>query len=98
MPEGQYMLGSLEVEVREGKCLHDGKLAGSVLTLDGAVRNAMEFAGLDVQQSVRLASLNPARTVKVDRGTLQAGSAADLVALSPSGEVKATIVNGVLAQ
>jgi N-acetylglucosamine-6-phosphate deacetylase len=98
MPEGQYMLGSLEVEVRDGKCLHDGKLAGSVLTLDRAVRNAMEFAGLDLQQSVRLASLNPARTVKVDRGLLQAGCAADLVALSPSGEVKATIVNGVLAQ
>ena len=98
MPEGQYMLGSLEVEVRDGKCLHDGKLAGSVLTLDRAVRNTMEFAGLDLQQSVRLASLNPARAVKANRGTLQARSAADLVALSPSGEVKATIVNGVLAQ
>lgn len=98
MPEGQYMLGSLEVEVRDGKCLHDGKLAGSVLTLDRAVRNTMEFAGLDLQKSVRLASLNPARTVKLDRGTLQAGSVADMVALSPSGEVKATIVNGVLAQ
>lgn len=98
MPEGQYMLGSLEVEVRDGKCLHDGKLAGSVLTLDRAVRNAMEFAGLDLQQSVRLASLNPARAVKTDRGSLQAGGAADLVAFSPSGEVKATIVNGALAQ
>lgn len=98
MPEGQYMLGSLEVEVRDGKCLHDGKLAGSVLTLDRAVRNTMEFAGLDLQQSVRLVSLNPARTVKLDRGTLQAGSVADMVALSPSGEVKATLVNGVLAQ
>ncbi|HEX8925020.1 MAG TPA: N-acetylglucosamine-6-phosphate deacetylase [Terriglobales bacterium] len=98
MPEGQYMLGSLEVEVRDGKCLHDGKLAGSVLTLDRAVRNTMEFGGLDLQQSVRLASLNPARTVNIDKGTLQAGRAADLVALSPSGEVKAIIVNGVLAQ
>jgi N-acetylglucosamine-6-phosphate deacetylase len=98
MPEGQYMLGSLEVEVRDGKCLHDGKLAGSVLTLDRAVRNAMEFAGFDLQRAVRLASVNPARAVNVDRGVLEAGHAADVVVLSPSGEVKATVVNGVLAQ
>jgi N-acetylglucosamine-6-phosphate deacetylase len=98
MPEGHYMLGSLEVEVRDGKCLHDGKLAGSVLTLDRAVRNTMEFGGLDLQQAVRLASFNPAHTVNVDRGTIAKGHAADIVALSPSGEVKATIVNGVLAQ
>ena len=98
MPDGQYMLGSLEVEVRDGKCLHDGKLAGSVLTLDRAVRNTMDFAGLDLQQSVRLASLNPARAVNVSKGTVQKGQPADLVALSPSGEVKATIVNGVLAR
>lgn len=98
MPEGQYMLGSLEVEVRNGMCLHDGKLAGSVLTLDRAVRNAMQFAGFDLQQAVRIASLNPARAVQADRGTLQAGDPADLVVLSPSGEVKATILNGVLAQ
>ena len=98
MPDGQYMLGSLEVEVRDGKCLHDGKLAGSVLTLDRAVRNTMEFAGLDLQNAVRLASLNPARTLKLDRGYVAEGHPADLVALSPSGEVKATIVNGVVAQ
>jgi len=98
MPEGQYMLGSLEVEVRDGMCLHDGKLAGSVLTLERAVRNVVEFAGLDLQESVRLATVNPARAVNVNRGTLQAGQPADLVALSRSGEVKATIVNGVLAQ
>jgi N-acetylglucosamine-6-phosphate deacetylase len=98
MPEGQYMLGSLEVEVRDGKCLHDGKLAGSVLTLDRAVRNTMEFGSLDLQQTVRLASFNPAHTVNVDRGRIAKGQPADLVALSPSGEVKATVVNGVLAQ
>ena len=98
MPEGQYMLGSLEVEVRDGKCLHDGKLAGSVLTLDRAVRNSMQFADLDLQQAVQLASLNPARAVNVDRGILQADRPADLIALSPSGEVKTTIVNGVVAQ
>ncbi len=98
MPDGQYMLGSLEVEVRDGKCLHDGKLAGSVLTLDRAVRNTLEFAGLDLQQVVQFASLNPARTLQLDRGIVAEGCPADLIALSPSGEVKATVVNGVVAQ
>jgi N-acetylglucosamine-6-phosphate deacetylase len=98
MPEGRYMLGALEVEVRDGKCLHDGSLAGSVLTLDQAVRNAMEFAGIDLQQSLRLATLNAARAVQTTRGVLQEGFMADLAVLTPSGEVRATMARGILAQ
>lgn len=98
MPDGQYMLGSLEVEVRDGKCLHDGKLAGSVLTLDRAVRNAMEFAGLDLQRSVRLATLNAARAVKTSRGVLQEGCTADMVVLTTFGEVQSAVSRGVILQ
>ena len=39
------------------RCLVDGKLAGSVLTMDRAVRNVMEFAHWDLQQALRLATL-----------------------------------------
>src|SRR5438067_3364373 len=39
MPDGRYRLGSLEVEVKEGRCVAAGKLAGSILTMDRAVRN-----------------------------------------------------------
>src|ERR1700730_6046635 len=39
MPDGRYRLGSLEVDVHDGKCMSGGKLAGSVLTMDRAVRN-----------------------------------------------------------
>jgi N-acetylglucosamine-6-phosphate deacetylase len=98
MPDGRYMLGPLEVEVQDGKCLHEGKLAGSVLTLDRAVRNAMEFAGIDLQQSLRLATLNPARALKIGAGVLREGSAADLVVLTPSGDVRATLAHGAIAQ
>jgi len=98
MPDGRYMLGSLEVEVRDGKCLHDGRLAGSVLTLDQAVRNAMEFAGIDLQQSLRLATLNAARAVKASRGVLQEGFTADLAVLTPSGDIRATLARGALAE
>jgi len=45
MPDGAYGLGSLEVEVRDGRCTSDGRLAGSVVTMDRAVRNLAQFAG-----------------------------------------------------
>ncbi|HXX28725.1 MAG TPA: N-acetylglucosamine-6-phosphate deacetylase [Terriglobales bacterium] len=95
MPEGRYRLGSMEVEVKDGRCLSDGRLAGSVLTMDRAVRNVMEFAHWDLQQALRLASLNPARVAGLaGRGKLEVGSRADIVVLTPTGDVKATIVRG----
>jgi N-acetylglucosamine-6-phosphate deacetylase len=95
MPDGRYRLGSLEVEVKDGRCMAGGKLAGSVLTMDRAVRNVVQFARWDLQQAVRLATLNPARVTGVKKGgVLEAGSPADLVVLSPSGEVRNTMVRG----
>jgi|KBSSwiStaDraftv2_1062776.scaffolds.fasta_scaffold37276_6 N-acetylglucosamine-6-phosphate deacetylase len=95
MPDGRYRLGSLEVEVKDGRCMVGDSLAGSVLTMDRAVRNVMQFAQWDLQPAVRLATLNPARVAGVKSGgTLQAGAPADLVVLSPSGEVRKTIIRG----
>ena len=95
MPDGCYHLGSLEVEVKDGRCMVGDSLAGSVLTMDRAVRNVVQFAQWELQQAVRLATLNPARVARVKNGgSLQAGAPADLVVLSPSGEVRKTIVRG----
>jgi len=97
MPDGRYRLGSLEVEVKDGRCTSNGKLAGSVLTMDRAVRNVMRFAHWDLQAALRLASLNPARVAGLrDRGRIEAGAPADLVVLTPAGEVKGTMVGGEL--
>jgi len=99
MPNGRYYLGSLEVDVKDGRCMAGGKLAGSVLTLDKAVQNVMKFANWNLQQAVRLATLNPARTAGLPSslGSIVVGGAADMVALSPSGEVLTTIVRGQVA-
>jgi N-acetylglucosamine-6-phosphate deacetylase len=95
MPDGKYRLGSFEVQVRGGKCTLDGKLAGSVLTMDDAVRNVMQFAGWSMQDAVRLATLNAAKACGVPGGgVLAPGSAADMVVLDPSGAVKKTIIGG----
>ncbi|MGH9502288.1 MAG: N-acetylglucosamine-6-phosphate deacetylase [Terriglobales bacterium] len=97
MPNGRYRLGALEVEVKDDKCMVGESLAGSVLTMDRAVRNVMQFAGWDLQQAVRLATLNPARVAGLEHsGSLRAGAPADLVVLSPSGEVRKTIIRGAL--
>jgi len=99
MPNGRYYLGSLEVDVKDGRCMAGGRLAGSVLTLDKAVQNVMKFANWNLQQAVRLATLNPARTAGLPSslGSIVAGGAADMVALSSSGEVRTTIVRGRVA-
>jgi len=99
MPDGRYRLGSLEVDVEDGKCLVNGKLAGSVLTMDKAVRNVVKFANWNLQRAVRLATLNPARTtgLPAKAGMLVPGAAADIVALNSKGEVVKTIVRGQVA-
>jgi N-acetylglucosamine-6-phosphate deacetylase len=100
MPDGRYRLGAFEVEVKGDRCEHEGKLAGSVLTLDRAVRNIMSFAGWNLQHAVRLATLNPARLLGLagERGILGPGQIADLIALTPDGNVARTIVAGDVGQ
>lgn len=95
MPDGTYQLGPIQVEVKDGKCTMDGKLAGSVLTMDSAVRNITRFAGWRLQDAVRAATLNSARAVSLaQHGRLAPGVEANIVVLSPGGEVRKTIVRG----
>jgi N-acetylglucosamine-6-phosphate deacetylase len=96
MPNGRYRLGSFEVDVRDGKCMADGKLAGSVLTMDRAVRNLVRFAEWDLSHAVAAASKNPARVARIARkGVLAVGADADFVVLSPAGDVLRTFVGGL---
>lgn len=96
MPEGHYKLGALEFDVKDGRCTSNGTLAGSILTMDRAVRNLMQFADVDLQHAVRAASYNPATTVGLSskRGALVAGAEADFVVLNPKNEVIKTFVHG----
>ena len=96
MPEGRYQLGPIEVDVRDGKATSNGSLAGSVLTMDRAVRNVTQFSNWSLRDAVRAASLNPARAVGLagHHGVLAAGTDADFTVLNPAGEVLKTIVRG----
>ena len=99
MPDGVYSLGGLQVQVSNGRCEYQGKLAGSVLTLDRAIRNIMTFAGWQIQQAIKLATLNPAQRLGIseERGLLATGRRADLVVLTPEGQVTHTIIGGEMA-
>src|SRR5450755_1398418 len=63
MPDGRYQLGPIEVDVKDGKCTSNGSLAGSVLTMDRAVRNVTQFSNWTLRDAVQAATLNPARAV-----------------------------------
>lgn len=73
-----------------------GCLAGSGLTMDRAVRNAISLAGVDVVQAVRMASSNPASVLGIldETGSIDIGKRADLVLLNEDLEVERTWVGG----
>jgi len=100
MPEGSYRLGEREVHRSGGEVrLPGGALAGSALTLDQALRNAIQFAGLPLEEAVALVTANPARVLGLrgELGTLTAGARASLVLLDRDLTVWARVLGGEVA-
>jgi N-acetylglucosamine-6-phosphate deacetylase len=96
MPDGRYQLGPIQVDVKDGKATAGDSLAGSVLTMDRAVRNVTQFSNWTLAQAVRAATLNPAQAVGLSAkfGRLAVGTEASFVVLSSAGDVLKTIVGG----
>jgi N-acetylglucosamine-6-phosphate deacetylase len=94
MPDGKYKLGGFDVEVTGDRAMHNGRLAGSVLTLDSAVRNVMK-AQYPLEQAIRMATAHAARVLGNNAGEITAGLAANLVVLSSQGDVVETFVRGI---
>ena len=94
---GTYDLGGQEIRVDATSArLVDGTLAGSVLTMDEAVRNVVTLAKATVAEACRMASEVPARVLGLSsKGRLAPGCDADLVLLDEHLRVQATYVAGV---
>ncbi len=96
--DGTYTLGDFRIQVRGPLCtLMDGTtIAGSVLTMNGAVANAVRFTGMDLRDAAFTASLQPARVCGVEdrKGSIEAGKDADLAVLEKDFSVRHTIRGG----
>jgi N-acetylglucosamine-6-phosphate deacetylase len=96
--DGDYRLGTLEVTVSQGAAMLRGTqtLAGSTLTLDVALHNAVELARVDPVLAVRSLTASPARALGLDDrlGYLRPGYAADAVLLDSAWRAAGVFANG----
>ncbi len=99
--DGIYQLGKFSVKVEGALCtLMDGvTIAGSVLTMNRAVMNAVNFTGVNLIDAAYMAAMMPAKRCGVEarKGSLTVGKDADIAILNSDYSVAATVVNGVLA-
>ena len=97
MPDGTYKLYDYEIAVRDGHAtLAGGTLAGSVLTMERAVANMVELAGVPLELVIPLATEVPARILGVSdrKGRIEARFDADLVVMNEKFEVERVFVRG----
>lgn len=97
MPDGEYSLGGQKVISKNGEArLESGALAGSILTLDKAIRNVFEKTNLPLHEVIKMASYNGAKFIGIEHktGKLALDFDADLVVLSESLHVKEVYIKG----
>jgi N-acetylglucosamine-6-phosphate deacetylase len=99
MPPGRHLLGDFEVVVDATSArLSDGTLAGSILSLDQALRNLIDVTGCTLAEALPTLTTTPARAIGLDyeRGRIAPGCLADMVLLAADLRVSATIAEGHL--
>ncbi|URZ08833.1 N-acetylglucosamine-6-phosphate deacetylase [Clostridium felsineum] len=100
LKDGVSELGGQKVIVQNNSArLEDGTLAGSILTLNRAVRNFKEHTDIKIYEAVNMASLNPAKYLKIDdkTGSIEIGKTADITIFDDAFDIKRTIINGQTA-
>jgi len=100
LAEGNYELGGQPVTVKGNKAVITGTetIAGSVTNLMQCLRRAVQIAGIPLEQAVGCATLNPARSIGIDKeyGSLDIGKYADIVLLDKELSIKYIIKKGRL--
>lgn len=97
LPPGTHVLDGREIRIGSDVArLPDGTIAGSVITLDRALRNVVEEAGIPLVAAARMAASTPARGLGLlDRGTIEVGKRADLAFLDADFHCQGTLIAGV---
>jgi N-acetylglucosamine-6-phosphate deacetylase len=97
MRDGTFKLGGFDVQVRDGVVRNsEGKLAGSTLTIDRAIRYLVDL-GVPAVDAIRMATILPARRLGLagKKGIIAVGADADLVILTPDLHVAGVMTRGV---
>ncbi|MCU5774148.1 N-acetylglucosamine-6-phosphate deacetylase [Erwiniaceae bacterium BAC15a-03b] len=93
----QFIFAGKTIYYRDGLCVDEkGTLSGSALTMIEAVANCVEHAGISLDETLRMATLYPARAMGVDKqlGSVEAGKVANLTVFTRDYQIIQTIVNG----
>jgi len=97
MPDGDYILGELSITVQDKVArIETGSLAGSVLQLNEALKNVVDWKLATPFEAVCMASINAAKSVALDNvcGKIAPGYDADFIVLNQNLELEATYLNG----
>ena len=97
MPDGTYSLGGQAVISKEGAArLTSGALAGSILTMDKAVKNVFEHTNLPLHEVIKMASYNGALFIGAEKNTgkIALNYDADLLILSDDLKVEHVFIKG----
>lgn len=81
-PDGEYSIAGLPVYVKNGRAVNsEGALAGSTLDLFTAIKNFMSFTGATLEETIPMATANPARLIGIDDvcGSIKTGCRADFI-------------------
>ncbi len=92
---GEYSLGGQKVIVENGKAvLENGKLAGSVLKLNEALKNMTKNTDMDLIDVVKSVTVIPAKKLGLNAGRIEVGLSADMVIFDESFDILMTIIDG----
>lgn len=97
MPEGEYRIDVRTITIKDGAVrLPDGNLAGSILTMDRALKNVTANSGRPLKETWPMSSLNAAREIGVSnrKGSLEPGKDADLALIDADMNVVMTVAEG----
>jgi N-acetylglucosamine-6-phosphate deacetylase len=97
LPEGDYPIDNRIITIKDGIArLPDGTIAGSILTMEHALKNALASSGRSLGEVWPMTSLNAARNIGIsaDKGSLEVGKDADMVMLTQDLDVIMTFAEG----
>ena len=99
LKEGTYKIGERTITKSIDRAtLPNGTLVGSILTLNVAVRNLIQFSNCSLNEAINTVSLNPATFLGLENeiGQIKIGNKADLLILNSNYEIEKTFINGIL--